>query len=255
MTSITKVIQAQKLAHAKATGAAVAHAKAEEVVGNKGMVAGKKVFAGGMMGQMGWLWLTLIAAGIIALVAALTIIIKNIEAAKLENRLKIAEENTKKLGEAAEEAKNEYQELLDTINNYDTAVSNLNKLTVGTDEFAQALQKANAEAKKLIEDYNISDFTINAQSGLIEFEEGTLSEVKNKYKNFASNAEIAANAAQKYENSLKLQMVDESVGKKSEASLDSLGTVRFGLIPTYASAVKYLPGVNKRAIEDIDFIS
>lgn len=255
MTSITKVIQAQKLAHAKATGAAVAHAKAEEVVGNKGMVAGKKVFAGGMMGQMGWLWLTLIAAGIIALVAALTIIIKNIEAAKLENRLKTAEENTKKLGEAAEEAKNEYQELLDTINNYDTAVSNLNKLTVGTDEFAQALQKANAEAKKLIEDYNISDFTINAQSGLIEFEEGTLSEVKNKYKNFASNAEIAANAAQKYENSLKLQMVDESVGKKSEASLDSLGTVRFGLIPTYASAVKYLPGVNKRAIEDIDFIS
>lgn len=211
ISTFGKLIEKTAKAHNTATGAAIGQAAAEDVVGKKGVEAGAKTGLGGKIAQMGWLWLSAIALGIIALVAAVTIIAKRIEAAKIENRLKVVEENTEKLSEAADEAKQSYEDLLDTINKYDNAATSLERLTVGTEEFSNALKTANDEARELIEKYNLndSDFTIDNATGLIKINKQSLENKKTELQNDITSKERLVSASSYYADSLKAQIEKE----------------------------------------------
>lgn len=211
ISTFGKLIEKSAKAHSIATGAAVGHAAAEETVGNKGMEAGVKTGLGGKIAQMGWLWLSVIALVIIALVAAVTIMVKRIEAAKIENRLKVVEENTEKLTEAANKAKQSYENLLDTINKYDSAVTSLERLTVRTEEFSNALKSANDEARELIEKYNLndSDFSIDSATGLIKINKQSLENKKTELQNDITSKERLVSASNYYADSLKAQIEKE----------------------------------------------
>ena len=197
MSSIVKLIDAQKTAHELATVSAIGQAGAEKVVGAAGLEAGKKVAAGGLIAQAGWLPLLAISVAIIGLVALITVLVKKAEANKVENRLKAAQENTEKMAEAANEAKQSYENLLETINKYDTAVKSLNKLTVGTEAFNDALKSANNEARELIETYklNSDDFVIDSNTGLIKINKQSLEDKKIELQSDISEKERLVNAS------------------------------------------------------------
>lgn len=67
-----------------------------------------------------------------------------------EGKLEKTKEFTEGLSQAAEDATNKYQELLNTIDSYDSAIDKLNGLETGTAEFSAALLDANDKAWDLI---------------------------------------------------------------------------------------------------------
>lgn len=197
MSSIVKLIDAQKTAHELATVSAIGQARAEKVVGTAGLEAGKKVAAGGFIAQAGWSLLLAISVIIIGLITFITASIKKAEANKVENRLKAAQENTEKMSEAANEAKQSYENLLETINKYDTAVKSLEKITVGTEAFNDALKSANNEARELIETYklNSNDFVVDSNTGLIKINKQSLEDKKIELQSDISEKEHFVNAS------------------------------------------------------------
>jgi chromosome segregation ATPase len=97
-----------------------------------------------------------------------------------EAQLKAAREELQASTEAFEEAKRAAEELKTTIENYDTAVDKLKTLKSGTEEFTETLEEANAEARKLVDNYNLvagEDYSFNTQTGLIEINEEALTRI------------------------------------------------------------------------------
>lgn len=80
---------------------------------------------------------------------------------------------------AAEEAKTAYDNLLSGINTHNQLLEELDKLTVGTLEFQEALLAANTAASELISNYNLSpdDYTID-QNGAIRISDEALQRVR-----------------------------------------------------------------------------
>ena len=179
-------------------------------------LAGTKIGLAGKIAQLGWGKFLLIITAIVAVISVITWAIKRIEANSLENRLKTAQENTEKLSEAANQAKQSYEELLATIENYDTAVKSLNKLTVGTEEFNKALKTANDEARKLIKNYklNSNDFTIDNSTGLIKINEQTLEDVKAKSEQKVNAIEHIANASNYHTALLQQEQDRKNINKQ-----------------------------------------
>jgi hypothetical protein len=93
-----------------------------------------------------WASLGLIAVALAALVAVVWLVVKAFEAIQAstpEGKLKAAEEHTAAMAEAAKEANQAYQDLLNTINGYGSAAGALDGLTKGTQEFTNKLIEAN----------------------------------------------------------------------------------------------------------------
>lgn len=97
------------------------------------------------------------AAILVAVLAfkALKWVIDAIHASSFEGQLEAAEEATRGMATAAEDATAAYQELLSTISGYDSAISALEGLEVGTQEFTNALITANEKAWELIDAYGL----------------------------------------------------------------------------------------------------
>ena len=99
-----------------------------------------------------------IAAAILIAVAAFKAfkwIMDAIHSTTFEGQLEAAEEATRGMAQAAEDATSAYQELLNTISGYDSAISALEGLEVGTQEFTNALITANEKAWELIDAYGL----------------------------------------------------------------------------------------------------
>lgn len=111
---------------------------------------------------------------------------------------KEAAERSKETADAAQEAKEAYEVLKETLDGYDTAVEKMKDLTVGTEEYTEALKEANEEAMALIEANGdlAKKATRNAQ-GLIEFrdEDGNLIDRKQLEKQSLTSANKASAAA------------------------------------------------------------
>ena len=171
------------------------------------------------------MWIALVVIGAVAAVALLVSWIvkltKSLSSDTLEKRLKAAEAATKGMAQAAEEAEDKYQNLLDTINSYDSAVEKLKDLEAGTNEFTLALLEANKYAQELIEKYNLMpDYWFLDENGVIQFKTGVLDNaVENERENVeATNAmlmgaKIEKNTAQR----------DVDAGNMGE-----YGSVKFG---------------------------
>ena len=100
--------------------------------------------------------LALAVPAILTVAGVIWLIVKAVKAVYEQlNQGKIAYEKQKKVLEeatkASDELNNKYKELKDTIENYQAAQDAIKQLTKGTDEWKEAIEKANGEARSLLE--------------------------------------------------------------------------------------------------------
>ena len=117
---------------------------------------------------------------------------KLIEANTAEGRL---ERQLEKNNKVLEKSKEEYEEINNTINNYKNARNSLEDLEEGTYEWYEAIHKANEEAQKLIEQWDLiagKDYTLGP-SGLIQINEQSLQEkqFEEQQKVFRAQANVS----------------------------------------------------------------
>ena len=143
-----------------------------------------------------------IAAVILAIAAAVAIGIaafKKWKASTPEGKLEAVKSSTEGMAEAAEEANTKYENLLNTIESYDSAVDVLDGLTKGTQEYTNQLLKANEQARQLIELYDLmpDDYYVD-DYGVIRFKPGVLEEKQQEYLEQAQKTSELVSGAQRY---------------------------------------------------------
>ena len=115
-----------------------------------------------------------------------------------ENARKAVEDLTESYKRLTDEA-NTFK---DAVSNYEDAVASLKDLEKGTDEYREALEKANEQARQLIETYGLWGQTHYDENGVITFNEGVLEGKQTEYdtrvreaENQLYGAKIASNEA------------------------------------------------------------
>ena len=128
----------------------------------------------------------------------------------------------------AEDAKTAYDNLLSGINTHNQLLEELDKLTVGTLEFQEALLKANTAASELISNYNLSpdDYTVD-QNGAIRINEEALQRVR---------GEKLRESQQRQEEYLTAQAIEASAKAKDNAIvLDNISRMSPEAISSWAN--------------------
>ena len=115
---------------------------------------------------------------VVAAVAGLIAIYKKWKESQPEEQLKKLTEEAEESAKAAEEATQKYKELKETIESYNSAIDKLKYLTEGTNEFKEAIKEANEEAKKLIDDYDMTGHVSLDKNGLLKIDEDYLKELE-----------------------------------------------------------------------------
>lgn len=131
------------------------------------------------------LWIALAIAGVVAALVILVTTIKGLSKAISDAynadaiAAEKAEASARKLGEAYNEVKQEYQDMIAAMEEYQSAKDALSALTEGTEEYREALKEANRQALKLIDSYDLiegTDFTM--RNGEIIINESSLNRVQ-----------------------------------------------------------------------------
>ena len=123
-----------------------------------------------------------VLAGVAFALALMIKYYKQQQELKPEAQLKRATENAQNLKQAADEAKNALEGLKSTLESYDTASKELEKLTAGTEKFSEKLEEANAQAIELIKTYGIVDGITIGKNGEIEITKAAREEAFQKYE-------------------------------------------------------------------------
>lgn len=156
-------------------------------------LAGKQALSGlgSMLGTLG-----LVAAGIAVAAASITI------ASNVYNKdAKAAEEASKSAAKAAEIYQNtraKYEELKSTVSGYQDQVKAISEMTKGTLEWKEAINAANEEALKLIDTYDVLNYSVNKETGLIEISEGAIEAAQAKEFSNMTRAQRASLSADIY---------------------------------------------------------
>lgn len=136
-----------------------------------------------------------IAAAIAAIALTSKLITALDPVTKASKALKKARESANQAKEAADEANQAYSNLQNTLNNYDESVAGLDKLIKGTEEFEQAIEKANEQALELMNTYGALG-TYNAETGLWEISDSEKARVEQEAKEAKNKAQINSLTAQ-----------------------------------------------------------
>lgn len=133
--------------------------------------------------------ITLVIILIVALLAGLVIgvmaVVSAFEAWKAstpEGKLKMAQEESARLSEELTKAKEASDKLKSSIEGYDSAIEKMKQLEKGTKEYNEAVKEANAHAQEMIDSGAVEagQYSFNADTGLIEFEDGALEAAQEK---------------------------------------------------------------------------
>jgi flagellar motility protein MotE (MotC chaperone) len=133
-----------------------------------GLISGVATVAeiAGISVQAAWWWIVVILAVVIALVA---IVIKLAEAWKKasdEAQLEQMNKSLEKLTEAADQAKEKFEELTDARKDLDDMANKLKNLTKGTREWREALIETNSKVLELIGTYpELAKYIEKGESG------------------------------------------------------------------------------------------
>ena len=146
------------------------------------------------MGKGGWIAVAITALSIIVAIVDKIVVTAEEKLIKME---KISQE----LNEQAEQTKQNYSELIDTISNYKSAKESLQSLTKGTEEFNQALLEANENALKLMQKYpELAKGYKLDESGAFIIDEKAIEDVTKKQYMNSLSAQYASQAyANEYE--------------------------------------------------------
>ena len=129
-----------------------------------------------------------------AIILGITALINNANNNSLAGQVEGLKDATAEASEAAAAARQNYEDLKNTINDYEDAKDSINELTKGTREFEDAVDKANEKARALISDYGITDWTIDA-NGVIQIDEDALEAAQDKARQAAKDAEGVQSAS------------------------------------------------------------
>lgn len=132
--------------------------------------------------------LTAVIAGIVAIVKAVSDAY-NHDAIMAEK----AEAAARGLADAYNEAKNKYQDMLDTMDKYQSARDALDSLTIGTQEYTQALLEANEAALQLIEKGGLQSGTdYSWQNGQLVIDDAALTRAQQAMQTNVAAAQAAS---------------------------------------------------------------
>lgn len=131
--------------------------------------------------------LLLIVAVIGAVAAGIYLLVNKYNEA--ENATKRATEQAKIAAEQYEKVKTKYDELKKSLEDYEDARDAIKYLVEGTDEWKESIVEANDKALELIDTYDElqGKYHYNADTKLIEFDEGALEDLKNNQKTIVDN--------------------------------------------------------------------
>ncbi len=169
------------------------------VISSLGALSAAGVTVSGVMSAM-WTAITGPIGWVIAAIAALGVgIYALVNAWNADaDAAREAAEASKEAAKAATEAKEAYQELADTFGAYDEAVEKLKELTIGTEEYADALKIANEKAVELINsNADLAKYAYRNSEGLIQFgkTDDEKAEVEALIKAAEAKAQIASGAS------------------------------------------------------------
>ncbi len=163
----------------------------------------KKLAALGAVGAI------MVVVGAIAIltgaVMGIIALVNNIKNNSLSGQLKGLTEESKNAAQAADDATNKYKELKDAVSDYENGVKSLADLTKGTQEFEDATEKANEAAKKLIKTYNIKNWSIVPETGLIKIDDKELEDAQNQAKTEKTEAQTTASAFSAAQTKVQIQ--------------------------------------------------
>lgn len=163
----------------------------------------KKLAALGAVGAI------MVVVGAIAIltgaVMGIIALVNNIKNNSLSGQLKGLTEESKNAAQAADDATNKYKELKDAVSDYENGVKSLADLTKGTQEFEDATEKANEAAKKLIKTYNIKNWSIVPETGLIKIDDKELEDAQNQAKTEKAEAQTTASAFSAAQTKVQIQ--------------------------------------------------
>ena len=163
----------------------------------------KKLAALGAVGAI------MVVVGAIAIltgaVMGIIALVNNIKNNSLSGQLKGLTEESKNAAQAADDVTNKYKELKDAVSDYENGVKSLADLTKGTQEFEDATEKANEAAKKLIKTYNIKNWSIVPETGLIKIDDKELEDAQNQAKTEKTEAQTTASAFSAAQTKVQIQ--------------------------------------------------
>lgn len=159
-----------------------------------------KLVAGGMAASAAWIWVTIIALAIAALITLTVAGIQAIKKASPEGKLKAAQEAADKAAEAADEAADSYQNLADSLEGLGGKYEELDKLAEGTTEWNDAVNKLNTSVLQLITNYPELAALVQHDNGVLRLD--------------TSSADVMNILAEYRTKSIKAQSV--SLGAKRE---------------------------------------
>ena len=198
LTTLTTIGIAQETAHATATGINAA--------AQLGLAGALDIVKAKILELYATIPPVLIVLALLAVIIGTVILaIKGIQAAA--NYIVTPKEamdglkaSTEQAAEAAQKAKDAYQDLLNTFNTYDSAIDKLNEMTVGTIEFQQALLDANAAAMDLINNFGITEGVSYGENGEVIISDEARRQAKQKAYNEMQETEEQLRIAQAQEN-------------------------------------------------------
>ena len=189
------------------------------IQGQKGFVSPKAVAAAG---KSAFSKVTTLAKGLGGIAAGIAVVAVAISAAvkqanKAEEALKKAKQISKELNENYETVKATQEEFLNKASEYSQAADALKDMTEGTDEYREAVKKANEAAMELIE--TNGNLAYKIENGQIIVDEQSLANEEAESKQKIENSYAAKIAGQQ-----QVRTAEENL-KKRDLSRDKLSSV------------------------------
>lgn len=180
--------------------------------------AGVQIGEAGKIAQLGWGWISLILIGVTALIGGVIALNKAAHEASLEGRMEAAAERTKAAEEAANSAKEAYDNLLGEQDKYSELQSALDGLVKGTDEWKRALVEANQQVLTLLSTYpELAKYIQKGNSGQLTIAEEGFEEVINNQLEGVKNTQAAVATAQLNEQVLQQEKINQDLQKNFKA--------------------------------------
>ena len=189
--------------------------------------AGVSISAAGITAQLSWGWIGLIAAGIALLVGGIIAISNASNQMTLDEKMAKAAETTDAAAEAANQAKEAYDQLFSDKESYDELQSSLDEAVKGTLEWKQALAEVNQQVLDLVNTYpQLTQYISEGANGQLQIEDKGWEELINTRLQQTQNASNSATMSQIVETSLDQEKIAQDV---NDAFLSTEGIESAGI--------------------------